>query len=119
MPQTAIRVVAKRNECEMGARIMEAPKASWVRAQAVGMSGWYFRMMELGDLCGRGGSERPPLAVDDFSSSVGPLTNQGRMMEPQKAIRENRTSAKDPLRAMSPSTSVELFSSLARSGDWR
>ena len=40
MPHMAIRVVAKRKEWDIGARIMDAPNMTCERPQAVVMSGW-------------------------------------------------------------------------------
>ncbi len=54
-----------------------------------------------------------------FSSSSGDLTNHGRTMEPAKAIKENRTRAKEPFLAISPNTSVDVFSSSAVLGSCR
>ena len=51
--------------------------------------------------------------MDGFSSSDGGLTTHGRTIEPVNAINANSTRARDPFRAISPSTSVDVLSSSA------
>ncbi len=114
IPQKAIRVVANWNDFEKGAKIIEAPNATCDSAHAIGMSGWYFRKMLTFSVRRSGG-----LFVDGRSSSVADFTNHGRIIEPPKDIKENRTSAKEPLRAISPNTSVDVLSSSAFFESWR
>lgn len=59
--------------------------------------------------------------TDSSSSEVseGEETTKGRMTDPANEMMENSTSAMEPRRAMSPTTSGEACSSAARSGDSR
>ena len=69
-------------------------------------------MKRLGAAFGEvGGSEE--------GEGEGEETMDGRMMDPAKEMREKRTRAREPRRAMSPTTSVEDWSESAVVADWR
>ena len=106
MPQSVIIEVAKRKECEKGARIREAEKRIWERPHAVVRLGRYFVRVSLLTLKRR-------LREAGLESWVGESTIMGRTMDPMKDIRVKRTRAEEPLRAISPRTSEDLVSSAA------
>ena len=67
-------------------------------------------------LCNRPSDEGRGLGLlrtGDSVSSSGDSTSQGKMMEPAREIKENRTNARDPFRAISPTISVDDFNSAA------
>ena len=78
------------------------------------MSGWYLLNEPSMSARAVGG-----LLIDDGMPSDGDSTIQGKKIEPTKDIKENRTSANEPFRAMSPIVSVDVPSSAALFASWR
>lgn len=96
-----MRVVANWNEVENGARIIEAANASWDTPQAVVMSIWFRWKRSAVRVKTRGAFGIGRRAL----SSEGNDTMKGRNIELVKDITENRTNAREPFRAISPTMS--------------
>jgi len=97
-------VVEKLNEVDIGATIMQPPKASCDIAQAVTMSIWYLpRRRRMGDTLWK------RMVVDDLPVFEGDCTIHGNTTELPKDITENNTNAREPFRAMSPTASSDSF----------
>ena len=114
-PQRVIRVVANWKEVENGARIIEAANASCDIPQAVVISTRYL-CKSLALRVSGGGLFRTGYRV---VSSEGNDTRNGRMIELVKDIMENKTKAKEPFLAISPTMSSVVCSSAALSAFWR
>ena len=98
-----MRVVANLNEVEKGAMIIEAANKNCDTAHAVVMLIWY-RWMRL-RICESG---REVVWGGCWAmSSEGNDIRMGRKMELVKEIMENRTRAKDPFLAISPTMSFD------------
>ena len=110
-PQRAMRVVANWNEVEKGARIMEAANASCDIPQAVVMLIWYRWKRPAVRVSVRGVF----LVGYRATSSEGNITKKGRKTELAKDITENKTKAKEPFLAISPTTSFVVCNSAALS----
>ena len=92
----------------MGARTIEVPKRTCEIPQAVVRSGLYLCHQPFDPGTGFG-----LLPTWVGLSSSGDSISQGKTIEPAREINENKTKAREPFRAMSPTTSVEDFSSAA------
>jgi hypothetical protein len=110
-----MRLVANRNECENGVKIIDPANISCDAAQAVVMSGLYLCRRLIIDA--RAFSEC--LMDDGCQLFVGDATIQGRKIEPVNDIMENRRSAREPFLAMSPTTSIDAVSSATVFALWR
>jgi hypothetical protein len=101
-PQRAMSVVANWNEVEKGARIIEAENASCDIPHAVVMSIWYRWKSVAVRVKARGAFVIGRRAL----SSEGNDTKNGRKIELVKEMRENRTRAREPFLAISPTMSL-------------
>ena len=104
-------VVANWNEVEKGARIIEAANANCDIPHALVMSIWYrLKKVAVPRLfpCGL-----------RASSSEGRDIRNGRKTELAKDITENKTKAKEPFLAISPTMSGEVLNSAAFAAFWR
>ena len=110
-----MRVVANWKEVENGVRIIEAANANCDIPQAAVMPIWYrWKRLEV-RLSGRGVFLTGCWAMP----SEGNDTTKGKKIELMKEITENKTKAKEPFLAISPTMSFLVCNSAALLAFWR